>query len=176
MTQAAGAAPTSALREAQPSNLFLLRLREAVEAVGLLAPVADAQYSSVLEANLAMELRQWLFHTARFPFAQVALDFTVSGTEMAGAFEAILPPAAHRMVPGRVIGAPLPLVRLAAADTYRAERMHRRVSVAPCDLNYAELEVCEGRGEEFVGTVLAVGALGLSADIRVFPPRYGYGW
>ena len=79
MTQAAGAAPTSALREAQPSNLFLLRLREAVEAVGLLAPVADAQYSSVLEANLAMELRQWLFHTARFPFAQVALDFTVSG-------------------------------------------------------------------------------------------------
>ncbi len=125
MAQAPGAAPVRALREAQDSGLVPLTLQQALAEVGLLGPVADAQYGVALEGHLALELRQPPYHEVRFPFASLAIDFTVGDAEVASALEAVLPPEAHEMITGRIIRASILVVQLAAYEAFRAERLQR---------------------------------------------------
>ncbi len=77
------------------------------------------------------------------------------------------------MVWGALGSAPLPVGAMSAVGRYRAEQQQRRVAAEPYAVHPGFFESCEGRGEEFIGTVLSVGPLGLSEDGWAAPRNAG---
>ncbi len=155
----------SALRPAPESTMTPLTPQEALESVGLMAPVAEAQHSATLEGWLAIALERPPVHAVRFPFAAVPIDFSVGYAEVSGALAAVLPAEAHDMVYGRVVRAPIPLVQLGAFEAYCTEKIPRRAMAgAPYETHYRSLQARECRGAEYLGTFLGACALGLSTD------------
>ena len=125
---------TGQLQEAQAPEtrgLGAIKLDELVAELALARPVTGNQHATRLDTYLAAPLRAEPYHMVRFCFAVSEADFTCSEGEVADAFYDVLPPGAHHMVWGVMTPAPLPMVELHAAGSYRAERRQRRVTVAP---------------------------------------------